>query len=107
MANEETIKSDNLYALSVMKKFYKQMPIENVRSILLEYKDEVEIYNNCSEEYQYPISKCEKGYSLITTVPLPSDDKSLGKGALQMYFYFTNEHKLIESMHELYYPAHH
>ena len=50
---------------------------------------------------------CAKGYNLVTTVKLPSNDELLGKGDLQMYFNFDDKQTLISFMHELYYPAHH
>ena len=106
MANE-TIESDSAFATSYMQQFKNGMSLDDVRNILLKKKKEVQFYNNCIEEFQYPMEPCDKGYNLVTTIKLPGYDASLGKGDLQMYFTFTDKQILVESFHELYYPSHH
>lgn len=103
----ETIKTDSKWAAGYMKQFKDGMLLEYVYKILKQQKDQVEFYNNCTKEFEYPMQACDKGYNLVTTIKLPGLDKSLGKGDLQMYFNFNNKQQLISTMHELYYPAHH
>ena len=90
-----------------MQAFKNGITLDAVKNILLQKKDKVEFYNNCTEEFQYPMEACAKGYGLVTTIKLPEVDVSLGKGDLQMYFTFTNKQVLVESTYEIYYPAHH
>ena len=103
----ETIESDSKWAKEYMLNFKHGMLIEYVYKVLIHKKDKVEFYNNCTKEFEYPMQQCGKGYSLVTTIKLPGHDSSLGKGDLQMYFTFNDKQQLVESMHELYYPAHH
>ena len=90
-----------------MENFKDGMLLEYVYKVLVHKKDKVEFYNNCTKEFEYPMQDCEQGYNLATTIELPGNDPSLGKGDLQMYFTFNEKQQLVESMHELYYPAHH
>ncbi|MBD9360847.1 hypothetical protein EBB_09945 [Methylomonas sp. EbB] len=106
MANE-TIESDNKYAKKYMQQFHNGMTIDEVRCILLKVKKQVVFYNNCIKDFQYPMTPCADGYNLIITIKLPGFDQSLGKGDLQMYFYFDSNQLLLENLHELYYPAQH
>ncbi len=103
----ETIESDGIFATSYMEQFRNGMTLDEVRTALLKEKEGVEFYNNCIKEFQYPMQECDKGYNLVITIKLPGYDESLGKGYLQMYFTFDKNQSLMESMHELYYPAHH
>ncbi len=90
-----------------MQQFKEGMHLEYVYKVLRRRKDEVKFYNNCIDEFEYPMKACDKGYNLVTTIKLPGHDKSLGKGDLQMYFNFNSQQQLTSTMHELYYPAHH
>ena len=103
----ETIESDSEYAKKYMQQFHNGMSLEDVRTILLKINEKVEFYNNCIEDFQYPMTACANGYNLVITINLPGFDPSLGKGDLQMYFTFTGDQVLVESLHELYYPALH
>lgn len=103
----ETIKNDSKWAVEYMQQFKEGMLLEYVYKILKQQNDEVEFYNNCIKDFEYPMQACDKGYSLVTTIKLPGHDKSLGKGDLQMYFNFNSQQQLTSTMHELYYPAHH
>lgn len=103
----ETIKSDTAWAAEYMKTFKHKMLLEYVYKVLKQRKDEVSFYNNCIESFEYPIGACEKGYSLVTTIRLPGNDRALGKGDLQMYFSFNDKQQLISTTHELYYPELH
>ena len=103
----ETIESDSAWAKQYMQKFKDGMLLEYVYKVLVHKRNPLEFYNNCTKEFEYPMSKCDKGYNLVTTIKLPGNDASLGKGDLQMYFNFNNKKQLVSTMHELYYPAHH
>ena len=104
---DSSIRSDNEFANRIDLKFKLKMTIDEVKDILEQYEENVEFYNNCTEEFEYPITNCEKGYNRITTFPLPSKNIFLGKGDAQFYFYFDRNQLLIEHMYELYYPRDH
>ncbi|WP_010386327.1 hypothetical protein [Pseudoalteromonas rubra] len=103
----DTIEDDSKWAKEYMLQFQKGKMLADVYKVLSQKKGTVQFYNNCTEEFEYPMSSCEKGYGLVTTIKLPGHDTSLGKGDLQMYFTFNNQQQLVFIMHELYYPAHH
>ena len=103
----DVIESDNAFSNKYMEKFKIGVELEFVYAELRVKKDEVSFYNNCSKVFEYPMQKCDKGYGLVTTIKLPGHDTSLGKGDLQMYFSFSNKQKLVNVMHEIYYPEHH
>lgn len=104
---EKTIESDSLWAKEYMQQFKESMHLEHIYKILKQKRNDVKFYNNCIEEFEYPMQACSKGYNLVITVKLPSNSNVLGKGDLQMYFTFNNQQQLTSKMHELYYPAHH
>ncbi len=104
---DATIRSDNEYAQTIHSKFKLRMTIDEVKKILGEYNKDVEFYNNCTKEFEYPITDCEEGYNRIIAFPLSSNNIVLGKGDAQFYFYFNSKQELTEFLYELYYPKQH
>jgi hypothetical protein len=104
---ENTIAKDSAYANEIMAQFHENMSIDEVRDKLTRFQTDIEFYNECLGKFEYPITPCEKGYNRIITIPLSNHHWWLGKGDAQFYFYFNSDQRLIEYMHELYYPRYH
>ena len=98
--------SDEDFAENYIVQFELGMSVVEVHDLLLKQKDKVEFFNNCIEEAQYPVTDCEKGYSLITTIKLPGDE-SVDRGDLQLYFTFNNKQQLVDNFYEIYYTEQH
>ena len=99
---EDEVDPNEQFADDYIQQFDLFMPLDDVRTILLKKRDKIEFFNNCSEEFEYPMTVCDKGYSLVTTIRLP-DAETNGIGDLQLYFTFNKEQKLINSFYEIYY----
>jgi hypothetical protein len=104
---EATIKSDSKFADDVMSRFKEDITIEDVRNELSDFRTDLEFYNECTKNFEFPVTPCQEGYNCIITIPLPGNHWWLGKGDAQLYFYFNSEQRLTEYMHELYYPRYH
>jgi hypothetical protein len=104
---DSTINRDRDYAEKIKTQFHENMQLEEVRQTLLKDREDIEFYNECLEQFEYPITPCEEGYNRILAIPLPGNHWWLGKGDAQFYFYFNSDQKLIEHMYELYYPRYH
>lgn len=104
---QSTIGKDDDHARKINNRFHNQMSLEEARKILLDYGSDIDFYNECLKQFEYPVTDCEKGYNRILTIPLPGHHWWLGKGEAQFYLYFDSDQRLIEHMYELYYPRHH
>lgn len=105
-AAEQNTTDHEQFAEDYILQFDFGMPLTEVRSILLKKRDKLEIYNNCTEEFEYPMTACDKGYSLVTTIKLPDSDLQ-GRGDLQLYFTFNNKQQLVDNFYEIYYTEQH
>ena len=99
---EEELDQNEQFAEDYIQQFDLFMSLTDVRTILLKKRDKLEFFNNCTEQFEYPVTDCDKGFRLVTTIRLP-DEETNGIGDLQLYFAFNKEQQLINTFYEIYY----
>ena len=90
------------FAEEYIQQFELGMSVTTVREILLKKQQRVELLNKCTEQLEYPVTDCDKGYNLVTTIRL-ADSETLGRSDLQLYFSFDAKQQLLNSFYEIYY----
>jgi len=57
---ESTIQKDRDYSENIKTQFYENMNLEEVRQKLIRFESDIEFYNECLEQFEYPVTHCEK-----------------------------------------------
>lgn len=98
---------DQEYSSRILSKFENGMSFQKANDIFKAKGANIELFNLCNEKNEDKVTACEKGYSSIVVLPLPSDNYWLGQGDLQIYLTFNKHLTLVNLNSEIYYAKYH
>lgn len=108
-SDKQVTEEDNSKIKSIMDSNLRPgMQTAEVADVFAKYGTPLEIYNPCTEEYESPLTACEKGYSAVGIIKLGNRSFWLGEGQAQVYLTFNADKDLVNDFfYELYYEKQH